>query len=178
MTLFDWLKIVGGLVGLVVGCFVIPILAVMRFEARRQARAVARLAAGLDAAVSSDARGPGAWKLTALEGRRAGCTVTLRPKALAQSISVGNSRMKSMGVQLTVRGSRDIGTGSIEVRDGALVMTGQVTLDDVVRLALIRCEASLACAGTEVHAEYALPISNAHVDEMLSLIDAIGPALT
>jgi len=171
-------KIVGALLGLVVICFVIPILAIMRFEARREAKAVARLAAGLEGAAASDARGPGAWKLTALEGRRSGCTVTLRPKALAQSITVGNSRMKSMGVELTVRGSRDIGTGSIDVRDGALVTNGPLVLDEAVRKRLVACKASLLCAGEEVRAEYALPISNARVDEMLELIDAIGPALT
>lgn len=178
LTLVDLLKIVTLFIGVVAVCFVIPILAILRFEGRRAARAAARLAAGLDAATSSEAHGPGAWKLTAIDGRRAGCEVTLRPKVLGQTVTVGRTRMKAMGVQLTIRGAREIGTGTIDVRRGTLVTTGALApLDEGVRQALVRCKASLACEGTAVHTEYALPISNKRVDEMLATIDAIGPAL-
>lgn len=102
----DVIKIVFWFSLLIVGFFVLPILAIMRFEGRRAARAANRLAAGLEGARSSDAPGPGAWKLTAIDGRRAGCEITLRPQVLGQTVIVGKSRMKAMGVRLTIRGTR------------------------------------------------------------------------
>ena len=87
--------------------------------------------------------------------------------------------MKGMGVRLTVRGTREIGTGTLEVRSGKLVASGRLAaLEDSVTQALVACRASLACDGDAVHADYPLPISNKIVDEMLATIDAIGPQLS
>lgn len=106
MTILDVIKIVFWFSLLIVVFFVLPILAIMRFEGRRAARAANRLAAGLEDARSSEAAGPGAWKLTAIDGRRAGCAISLRPQVLGQTVTVGRTRMKAMGVRLSIRGTR------------------------------------------------------------------------
>ena len=98
-------------------------------------------------------------------------------KMMKLSFSV-RPRMKAMGVRLTIRGARSVGTGTLDVSGGKLVTAGQlVALDAAVEQALTACKASLVCEGTEAHADYPLPVSNKTVDEMLATIDAIAPAL-
>lgn len=178
MSLADVAMLLGLLVGVVL-FFVVVIVGVMRYEQRRESRAAARLAAGLDDARSTESAGPGRWSLTAIDGRRAGCDVSLRPQVLGNAtIKVGTSRFKAMGVRLAIRGSREIGTGALEVRGRALVVTGTLApIEPDVERALIACSASLELEGREARVDHALPISNDTIDQMLAVVDAIAPYL-
>ncbi len=162
-----------------IGIFAGVVVGAVKIEGWRQKRRVVAVAQVLEGGLVTEARGPGAWSLVKVHGRRAGCDVVLEPHVSGNSMSVGEVRMKRMGMRLVILGRRDVGEGAIRFCGGLPALEGKLAelpAEALEKLKTLR-SGTATVSGRKVEMAMPLPLSRDLSDEVAALVDGVGPWL-
>jgi hypothetical protein len=176
--MIEVLLILGMIIGFI-AIMVVTILGAVKLEGWRQKRSVSRFGEVLEGATVMPTKGPGAWSLVKVSGRRAGCEVVLEPDVMKGRIDVGQARMRRMGIRLVISGEREVGRGRIVLQKSGPIVDAEVrsmqpaTLEKLAKVT----SGEVVVEGRSVRICAPLPMSAGVTRDFVLLIDALGPWL-